>query len=160
MKYKGSLVVVEDITRSRLLYETILKQKVIADYGEDITFEGGFVLHKKDHYRKLIDEKAITAQSNSFELYFEDDDLEIIEKVLIKNKFEFVHELREQPWRQKVLRFYDYDKNIVEIGESLEHVAYRLFLENKSYEEIKKITYLPIEKIKESITRFIEERKS
>ena len=35
MKYKGSLVVVEDITRSRLLYETILKQKVIADYGED-----------------------------------------------------------------------------------------------------------------------------
>jgi len=33
----------------------------------------------------------------------------------MENDILFVHELREQPWRQKVARFYDPDKNIIEI---------------------------------------------
>ncbi|WP_083189975.1 hypothetical protein [Orenia metallireducens] len=31
----------------------------------------------------------------------------------------------EQPWHQKVFRIYDYDKHIVEIGESMEAVVIR-----------------------------------
>ena len=49
------------------------------------------------------------------------------------------------------MRFYDYDHNIIEIGEPIEYVAYRLYLENTKMEEISKITYLPIEKISEAI---------
>lgn len=68
-----------------------------------------------------------------------------------ENKFEFIHKLIEQPWKQRVMRFYDYDHNIIEIGEPIEYVAYRLYLENTKMEEISKITYLPIEKISEAI---------
>ena len=37
--------------------------------------------------------------------------------------------------------------NIIEIGEKLEHVAYRLYLENIKIDEIAQITYLSIEAI-------------
>jgi len=36
MRYKSVLIVVENITRSRYLYESILEQKVIGDFGEDV----------------------------------------------------------------------------------------------------------------------------
>ncbi|WP_252187569.1 glyoxalase/bleomycin resistance/dioxygenase family protein [Anaeromonas gelatinilytica] len=60
------------------------------------------------------------------ELYFEYDDLEELQSKLKKEKVEFIHEMREQPWRQRVLRIYDPSKNIIEVGESLEYLSYRL----------------------------------
>lgn len=143
MRYICPLVVVEKIDKSRLFYETILGQTVKMDLGENIIFNGDFAIHQKDHYRKLIGNRVITKGSNNFELYFEDDDLESIVLKLKENNIEFIHEIIEQPWRQRVIRFYDYDKNIIEVGESLEHLAYRLSKENYSSKEICKITGLP-----------------
>ena len=65
----------------------------------------------------------VLKKSNSSELYFEDDEIEKTEKIIEDNNFEFIHKIVEQPWKQRVLRFYDYDFNIIEIGEPLEHVA-------------------------------------
>ena len=96
----------------------------------------------------------ISIKSNNFELYFEDDDLETIVNKLKDNGFEFLHEIAEQPWKQKVVRFYDYDKNIIEIGERMEHVAYRLSKQNYSIEEICKITYLPEDIVRKSIEEY------
>jgi hypothetical protein len=39
MKYICSLIVVKDVTKSRYLYESILGQKVMTDYGENVAFE-------------------------------------------------------------------------------------------------------------------------
>jgi hypothetical protein len=100
------LIVVKDVGCSRKLYEGILGQKVTADYGENIVFDG-FSIHQREHYRSLIGNREITANSNAFELYFEENDLEALEKVIIDEAFEIIHGVREQPWRQKVLRFYD-----------------------------------------------------
>lgn len=151
MKYICALVVVEDIQKSRYLYETILGQTVKADYGENVVFEGDFAIHQRAHFQKLIDQAAIAKRSNNFELYFEDDTLEVLIGRLKEAGLTFVHEIREQPWRQRVIRFYDYDGNIIEIGESLEAVARRLSRENLSIEEICKLTYLPVEKVRRAI---------
>ena len=56
---------------------------------------------------------------------------------------EFVHDLREQPWGQRVARFYDPDGHIIEIGESMESVAVRFFRKGMSVEEISRRTSLP-----------------
>ncbi|MFA6621873.1 MAG: glyoxalase/bleomycin resistance/dioxygenase family protein [Candidatus Caldatribacteriota bacterium] len=119
MKYICPLIVVEDINRSRFLYEKILKQKVKADHGENVIFEGDFAIHQKTHFQSLINGYPVRVNSNNFELYFEEENLEEIEKTLKKYNFEFIHPIKEQPWKQRVLRFYDYDKNIIEIGEPL-----------------------------------------
>jgi catechol 2,3-dioxygenase-like lactoylglutathione lyase family enzyme len=153
MKFICSLIVVEDVAKARSLYETVLKQKVVADFGENVAFQG-FAIHKRDHYRALINDKPIVPGSNAFELYFEEDDLEKLDQELKAGGFAFVHDLREQPWKQKVLRFYDYDKNIIEVGERLEHTAYRLSREGYALEDISRITYLPPEKVREAIEEY------
>jgi len=154
MKFICSLIVVEDITRSRHFYETLLKQTVQDDFGENITFQGGFAIHQKSHFKNLINNYPITAKSHSFELYFEDDSLEEIVALLKDAGVTFIHEIREEPWKQKVVRFYDYDDTIVEIGEPMPHVAYRLYLEKLQMNEISKITYLSETMIRKAIEEY------
>ena len=154
MKYICSLITVSDIKRSREFYENLLNQKIKFDFGENITFHGDFAIHLKSHFQQLIDNKEITHGGNNFELYFENDNLEEIVTKLKHNKVKFVHEIREQPWRQKVVRFYDPDKNIIEIGETMEYLAFRLSEEALTVEQISKITYMPIEFVKTSIEKY------
>jgi catechol 2,3-dioxygenase-like lactoylglutathione lyase family enzyme len=119
MKYTCALITVADIQRSRNFYENLLQQKVQYDFGENVSFEGGFVIHLDKHFKALIDNKEIRQGGNNFELYFEHDNVEEIAYVLKENGITFVHEVREQPWRQKVVRFYDLDGHIVEVGEPM-----------------------------------------
>jgi catechol 2,3-dioxygenase-like lactoylglutathione lyase family enzyme len=154
MKYMVVLIVVEDVQKSRHLYETILGQKVKLDYGENLTFESNFAIHQRAHFQSLIDGAPVIQKSNSFELCFEDDDLESLLHTLKDHQIEFLHEIREQPWRQQVLRFYDFDKNLIEVGERMEHVAYRLYLEGKPTDEIAKTTYLDKEAVLQAIKEY------
>jgi predicted enzyme related to lactoylglutathione lyase len=153
MKFICSLITVENISNSKLFYEDVMKQKIKYDFGENVLFEGGFAIHLKSHYSKLINHKPIISASNNFELYFEFDDVDFFVKELKNNKIEFIHEIKEQPWRQKVVRFYDPDKNIIEVGESLEFLSFRLSKEGKSVENISKIIGLPIDFVIESIQK-------
>jgi catechol 2,3-dioxygenase-like lactoylglutathione lyase family enzyme len=148
------LIVVSDIKRSREFYENILAQTVKVDFGENVTFVGDFAIHQKKHFESLINNAEIKEKSNNFELYFEHDDLEDIVSKIKKIDLEFVHEIVEQPWKQQVVRFYDYDKNMIEIGERMEHVAYRLSKQNYSIEEICKITYLSKETVENAIKEY------
>lgn len=154
MKYICPLLVVSDMQRSRKFYEGLLGQKVKADFGENVTYEGDFAIHLESHYSGLIDGKAITQGGNAFELYFEEDKLELVAEKLAGEGVELVHPLREQPWRQKVLRIYDPDLHIIEIGESFEHLCSRLQKEGKSVEEIMKITYMPETFVNQAIQKF------
>lgn len=154
MKYMAALVVVKSVDKSRKLFEDVLGLKVMADYGQNITFEGGFALHEEEHFKMLVDGRQVTKQSNSFELYFEEDDIQGIYDKIVSHGLELVHELREQPWRQLVFRFYDYDMNIIEIGESLEHVAYRLSTEGLSIQEISRLTYIDEQAVEQCIKKY------
>lgn len=136
MKYICPLVTVSDITVARIFYEKVLNQVVKYDFGENVTYHGDFAIHLKSHFADLIDGKEIKAQANNFELYFEEDELDQLVERLEQRDVEFVHELREQPWKQRVIRFYDPDKNIIEVGESLESVCKRLSRQGNSKDEI------------------------
>jgi len=150
LKFMGSLITVEDIKRSRDFYENILEQNVEADYGQNVSF-GGFAIHLRPHFKMLIDNKEIVVGGNNFELYFEYDDLEQIIEKLKAEKVDFIHELQEAPWRQLAVKFYDPDKNIIEIGETMEHLSVRLFQQGNSFDEISKLTGLSREFIEKSV---------
>lgn len=152
-RYICPLIVVSEMQRSRQFYESVLDQKVIMDFGENITFEGSFSLHLQKHYQGLIDNREIKTGGNDFELYFEFDDMEHINRHLKESGVSFVHEMREQPWQQLVLRIYDPDNHIIEIGESLEFLSYRLYKEGKTPEEISKITLMPVGFVTEGIKK-------
>jgi len=141
IKFVCPLITVADIKRSRNFYENVLGQTVEADYGENVSF-GGFAIHLRPHFKMLIDNKEVADNGNNFELYFECDDIEQICENLKNEKIEFIHKLREQPWKQLVVRIYDPDKNIVEIGETLERLIYRLYQQNHSSDDISIMTGL------------------
>jgi len=117
-RFVCSLITVTDITKSRIFYEEVLGQKVEADFGENVSF-GSFSIHLRSHFQNLINNKPITNNANNFELYFECDNLAYIVKKLKEFNIQFIHEIKEMPWKQKVIRFYDPDNNIIEIGEPM-----------------------------------------
>jgi len=151
MKFICPLITVADIKRSRDFYEGLLNLKVKYDFGENVTFEGDFAIHLQSHFSSLIDNRPIHTGGNNFELYFEFDMVDQIADLLSHNGVKFVHEVREQPWRQKVVRFYDPDMNIIEIGESMEYLSYRLSSEGLSIEQISGLTGLPADFVSVSI---------
>ena len=145
MKYISPLITVNDINVSRKFYENVMGQKVKFDFGEDVQFEGDFSIHDKKHYQKLMEKDDFTVEqkSNSFELYFEDDNIEGAFSRVKNSGAEIIHTLREQPWGKRVARFYDPDGHIIEIGESLEAVSVRNFEKGMSIREITEKTSLP-----------------
>jgi catechol 2,3-dioxygenase-like lactoylglutathione lyase family enzyme len=128
MQYICALIAVEDIAESKKFYEMILNQKVKYDFGQNIQFEGGFTIHLRSHFKSLLGSELSDDETGSrnIELYFEDNDLTSIEKRLEKYEVRFIHRIQEQSWRQKVIRIYDPDGYIIEIGEPMEAVVLRL----------------------------------
>ena len=63
-------------------------------------------------------EKGITSRSNSTELYFEEADIESFVKKLenLYPETEYVNRLMTHSWGQQVVRFYDPDGNLIEVG--------------------------------------------
>lgn len=153
MKFICALITVNDMVRSRHFYETLMGQEVKYDFGENITFHGDFTIHLRAHFQELILNKEIKDKANDCELYFECVDLEQLEKNLNKEGVEFVHSIMGQPWRQKVMRFYDPDNHIIEVGESLDHLSHRLHREGMEIEKISRITHMTREFVKDAISR-------
>ncbi|MEN6462066.1 MAG: VOC family protein [Syntrophomonas sp.] len=151
MKFICPLIVVNDIETSRNFYEKVLNQKVEYDFGENVAFAGGFAIHLKSHFSDLINVSSdrIIQTSNNFELYFEEDDLDgLLEKISVLGSVEYIHGIKEQPWGQRVIRFYDPDGHIVEVGESMENVARRFLDQGLSIEETAQLTSMPEEFVK------------
>lgn len=99
MKYSGSLIAVADIGVSRKFYESVLGQKVVLDYGTNISFDGGFSL--QEGYAELvgIDPGSMLKQSNNFELYFETEELDDWNgRLKSAEGLEYIHDIKEYPW--------------------------------------------------------------
>ena len=154
LKYMGVLIVVDDITQSRNFYEQLLGQKVKIDFNVNVSFEGDFAIHLKSHYQTLlgdVNQYPVIKKAHNGELYFETDELESIDQRLRQAGVEFIHPIQEQPWGQRVMRFYDPDGYIVEIGETMEAVVWRLYEQGFSIDRITDKTAMPREFVEQAI---------
>ncbi|AKB20185.1 glyoxalase/bleomycin resistance/dioxygenase family protein [Methanosarcina sp. WWM596] len=152
MKFICPLIVVNNMEISRNFYEKVLDQKVQCDFGENVSFESGFAIHLKSHFSDLINinKKDIIQKSNNSELYFEEEDLDsFLQKLKDVDSIEYVHGIKDQPWGQRVIRFYDPDMHIVEVGEPMESVVKRFLSEGSSVEETAKRTLMPEEFVRQ-----------
>lgn len=148
MRFSAALIVVERIDRSRHFYETVLKQKVKCDFGENILFEGDFSIQSKDSWRDFIDRRnmRILTKSHSFELYFEEEHFDAF--LLYLSSFpqiELVHATKTHSWGQRVVRLYDPDGHIVEVGEDMRSVVMRFLRSGMNAQEVAKRSQYPIE---------------
>ena len=121
MKLKNILFVVSDIEKSKRFYEELFGLKVITDFGENVILTEGLVLQQKDVWQNGI-KKAISFGGHDAELYFEERDIDgFLAKFQNSDwKTTFVNEeTPDHPWGGRVLRIYDPDRHVIEIGEAV-----------------------------------------
>lgn len=111
------LIVVKDIEKSKQFYHDLFGLNMILDNDGNIILTEGLVLQEEKVWKGFL-EKDIIPKSNSCELYFEERNIEaFIEKLeKLYPSIEYVHRLMTHSWGQKVVRFYDLDGNLIEVG--------------------------------------------
>lgn len=117
MKLKNFLIVVKDIEKSRRFYKDLFGLETVVDNDGNMILTEGLVLQDEKIWKKFIN-KDILKNSNSCELYFEEQDIEaFIEKLeKLYPSINYVNKLTVHSWGQKVIRFYDLDGNLIEVG--------------------------------------------
>lgn len=150
MKFKLPLIVVKDMALSRKFYEEVLNQKVVLDFGANITFEGAFSLQTKGTWVDFIrrTEQDVLNKPDNFELYFEEEQFEEFVERLKSYEISYVHDVIEYPWGQRVIRFYDPDMHMIEVGESMKTVVKKFIEQGISIEETAERIQHPIEFVK------------
>ncbi len=108
MKLKNVLIVVKDIEKSKQFYHDLFGLNMVLDNDGNMILTEGLVLQDEKIWKKFL-EKEIIPKSNSCELYFEELDL-------LYPDIQYVHRLMTHSWGQKVIRFYDLDGNLIEVG--------------------------------------------
>lgn len=126
MRLKNVLIVVKDIEISKKFYQDLFGLQVLTDFGKNVILTEGLVLQEKSLWEEFVQRKVIPG-GNVMELYFEHNDLEAFAKKLEESEYEiqYINRLMEHEWGQRVIRFYDPDMHVIEVGESLEYVSRR-----------------------------------
>lgn len=146
MEFKLALLAVKNVDVSKKFYEELFNQKVILDLGRNVTFSGGFAIQEDFEWLTGLPVNSVIEKSNNMELYFEVDDFEaFMEKLKDYGNVEYVHQPKKYEWQQRVIRIYDPDHHIIEIGESMEVIAKRYLAEGYSVEKTSEIIQHPIQ---------------
>ena len=117
MKLKNILIVVKDIEKSRKFYQDLFGIDLVLDNDGNMILTEGLVLQDEKIWKSFLD-RDIVPKSNSCELYFEEQDIEsFVEKLeRLYPPIEYVNRLMTHSWGQRVIRFYDLDGNLIEVG--------------------------------------------
>ena len=146
MKFMLALIAVKDIEVSKKFYMDLFDQTVDLDLGWNVTMSGGFALQQNFGWLTGLPEESVLTKSNNMELYFEVDDFDaFIEKLKNFNGIQYVHEAKTHDWKQRVVRIYDPDYHIIEIGEAMDAIAKRYLKNGYSIEETAKEIQFPAE---------------
>lgn len=117
MRLKNILIVVKDIEKSKQFYHDLFGLEVVLDNDGNMILTEGLVLQNEKIWKDFLGREVIP-QNNSCELYFEERDIEaFVEKLEeLYPSVNYVNRLMTHSWGQKVVRFYDPDGNLIEVG--------------------------------------------
>lgn len=117
VKLKNVLIVVKDIEKAKKFYHDLFGLDVVLDQEGNVILTEGLVLQDEAIWKKYLG-KEVVPKNNSCELYFEEKEIEDFAEKLEKQYPEicYVNRLITHNWGQKVIRFYDLDGNLIEVG--------------------------------------------
>jgi len=156
MKLTSTLLAVKSVEKSKEFYCNLFDQEIVFDFGWNVVFNGGFAIQENFAWLIEVDQNSVLEKSHNMELYFEVENFDDFIKKLNNFKVEYVHQLKIHDWKQRVVRIYDPDYHIIEIGESMVIVAQRYLKDGYSIEETAKIIQHPVEFVKLSMDMFRE----
>lgn len=144
MKYVSTLISVKDMDVSKKFYHDVLGLEVISDLGANVTLTGGFALQTMSTWQHFIQQKDVVLHNNAIELVFEEQDFDTFMEHLKQFDVVFVHEVVEYGWGQRVIRFYDPDYHIIEVGEDMAMVVRRFMDTGMTEEQVAERMKVPL----------------
>lgn len=135
MRYVSTLLAVRDMERSKRFYQEVMELEIEDDFGANVTLTGGVALQTMDTWKSFLHREDVTLPNHAGELYFETGDIDAFCEKLASFPIEYIHPLFEHRWGQRVVRFYDPDYHIIEVGERMVDVVRRFVRQGMTPEE-------------------------
>ena len=137
MKYTSTVISVSDINASRKFYQDLFGLELYQDYGINISFTCGLSLQQEFDWLIGAPKETVMKRSHNMELAFETRDFDgFLEKLKEYPDIEYLGEVIEHGWGQRVVRFYDPDGHIIEVGENMKMVVERFCSTGMALEEV------------------------
>lgn len=137
MKYVCTVISVADISAARKFYQDLFGLEVYQDYGRNIAFTCDLALQQDFDWLVSIPKEKVLKKSNNAEVVFEEQDFDgFLNKLNEYPKIEYLGEVIEHSWGQRVVRFYDLDGHLIEVGENMKMVIKRFLASGMTMEEV------------------------
>lgn len=147
MKFKNTMLVVKDMEKTKAFYTSLLGLAILGEMGGvNVAFEGGLAAQTEASWSRFTHTAPERFQygGHAMELYFETMEYDAFVEQATAAGVEIVSE-SIMPYGQKVIRIYDPDQHIVEVGEDMGVMVRRLHSEGLTKEQIVGHTFLPPE---------------
>ena len=107
------------------------------DYGKNVAFTCGLALQQDFDWLVGMSKERIVEKPNNAEIVFEEQDFDgFLNKLKTYPEIEYLGEVIEHSWGQRVIRFYDLDGHIIEVGEDMKMVIKRFLSSGMTMEEV------------------------
>ena len=137
MKYTCMVISVADIHSARKFYEDLFGLELYQDYGINVSFTCGLSLQQDFNWLVNLPKESIMKKSNNIEICFEEQDFDgFLNKLKKYPNIEYLGKVIEHSWGQRVIRFYDLDGHIIEVGEDMKMVINRFLASGMTMEEV------------------------
>ena len=147
----STAIFVKNIEVSKMFYIDLLGLSVDLDFGKNIIFKNGFAIWEIQENHIIPSSLGLDRISdidvNRFEMYFETERLNEVFENLKNSNVKFLHEIHEEHWGQRTIRFFDPDNHLIEIGESMRQFVQRFFNEGLTVEQVSMRTSVPVKEV-------------
>jgi len=148
MKYHSVGVFVKDIEVSRQFYTEVLGLSIEHDFGGNIILVGGISIWQIDVNHIIPRTLETNTAANRFELYFETEDIQRVDSKLKARGVKYLHDVIEEPWGQRTIRFFDPDGHLIEVGESMGTFVTRMHRQGMTEKQISEKTSISREHVR------------
>lgn len=137
MKFNCTMISVADINSARKFYEDVFGLELFQNNGSNVLFTCGLSLQQEFEGLVGLPTEKVIKKSNNIELCFEEENFDdFLEKLQEYPHIEYLEEVIDYNWGQRLVRFYDLDGHIVEVRETIKLDINRFYDSNMSMNEV------------------------
>lgn len=137
MRYTAALLSVADVRVSRAFYQELFGLEVNHDYGINVSFTCGLALQQDFAWLTGVPADSVMRQSHNLELCFETEDFDgFLKRLDRRPDIRRLGDVVEHGWGQRVVRLYDPDGHLIEVGEDMGMVVRRFLASGLTMEEV------------------------
>lgn len=156
IRLHSTVLVTRRFGEMKRFYTGLLGQRVRLDFGNCVTLECALTLWelRQDYVlSRTLHVGEERPGNGSMEICFETDDFDADTARVKAGGVTLLHDIAEETWGQRTLRFFDPDGNIVELGESMPCFCRRLRDSGLGAAEVAQITGIPVETVNRNLAQ-------